>query len=150
MAEETAPELVDPNTPAAATTVDMDVESGAEPDHKREREEEGSHDDVVAKKQKVDEEKSVEEQRLEKVEGEGEEQEEEAEKEGSVPDPIKLGFKSFASSSEMFHYFFNFLHAWPQSINVNEVLQFATTTTLFSLFRCNLCSLCVDGKHDLF
>ncbi|MCI58301.1 hypothetical protein A2U01_0079555, partial [Trifolium medium] len=70
MAEETAPEVVDPNTTVA--TVDMEVENAVESKEKRSREEEeedeSKDEDVVSKKPKVDEEKSVEEQRLEKLE----------------------------------------------------------------------------------
>ncbi|RDX72624.1 Protein EMBRYO DEFECTIVE 514, partial [Mucuna pruriens] len=135
MAEETAPEVVDPNTAVAA--VDMDVESVEAGDNgqKRAREEEEPQDDDVSKKQKVDEEKSVEEQRLEKLddqevkeekgkeekeekEAEAGKEEKEEEKEATVS--VNLGHKSFGSSSEMFHYFYNFLHTWPQYLNVNK------------------------------
>lgn len=132
MAEGTAPEVVDPSN-AVAASMDMDVENVESADNsgdanqKRALEEEEPQDDVVLKKQKVDEEKSVEEQRLEKLEehekgeeekGEGEIEEEE-EKEASGP--VNLGPKSFGSSLEMFHYFYNFLHAWPQYLNINKV-----------------------------
>jgi hypothetical protein len=120
MAEETAPEVVDPNTTVA--TVDMEVENAVESKEKRPREEEeeaSKDEDVVSKKPKVDEEKSVEEQRLEK----SEKNEDEKEKEASGA--VNLGPKSFDSSLEMFHYFHKFLHAWPQNLNVNKVfLQF--------------------------
>jgi len=119
MAEETAPEIVDPNTTVAAT-VDMEVENATESKEKRAREEEEEaqpQDDVVSKKSKVDEEKSVEEERLEKLEkNEGDEKEE---KEASAG--VKLGPKTFGSSLDMFHYFHKFLHAWPQNLNVNKV-----------------------------
>ncbi|XP_027338985.1 protein EMBRYO DEFECTIVE 514-like [Abrus precatorius] len=120
MAEEAAPEVIDPNTPVA--TVDMDVESaenGADPNPKRAREEEDSHDDDVSKKQKVDDDKSVEEQRLEKLEQTEEEKLKEEEGKEEC-DSVKLGPKSFGSSTEMFNYFYNFLHAWPQYLNVNK------------------------------
>ncbi|KAK7411413.1 hypothetical protein VNO78_02846 [Psophocarpus tetragonolobus] len=143
MAEEAAPEVIDPNTSAAA--VDMEVEnavagdSGGEANQKRAREDEEPQDDDVSKKQKVDEEKSVEEARLEKHEEKEEEKEKEknaeeketeaeaeaeAEKEEKeekeANGSVNLGHKSFGSSSEMFHYFYNFLHAWPQYLNVNK------------------------------
>ncbi|KAK7317255.1 hypothetical protein RJT34_01321 [Clitoria ternatea] len=145
MAEGTAPEVVDPETTVAA--VDMEVESveagenGGEPNQKRSREEEESNGDDVSKKQKVDEEKSVEEERLEKVEeqvekethkeekkgedeeekeGEKEDGENEAKEEKEATGPVKLGHKTFVSSVEMFNYFCNFLHAWPQNLNVNK------------------------------
>ncbi|XP_020235233.1 protein EMBRYO DEFECTIVE 514 [Cajanus cajan] len=120
MAEDTVPEVIDP-----ITAVDMEVES--EPTLKRAREEEESHDrpdDDVSKKQKLDEEKSVEEQRLEREtieEKEKEaEKEEEKEEEKEASGAVNLGHKSFGSSSEMFHYFYNFLHTWPQYLNVNK------------------------------
>ena len=139
MAEGTAPEAVDPNTADAAAAVDMEVEkagsgdNGGEPNQKRAREEgeepqqeEAIDDDVVSKKQKVDEEeKSVEEQRLEKLEepqGEGEKEGEEGkEEEKELCGPVKLGPKSFESSTEMFNYFYNFLHAWPHYLSINKV-----------------------------
>ncbi|TKY73377.1 DCL protein [Spatholobus suberectus] len=144
MAEEAAPEVVDPNTTVAAAAVDMDVEnvesgdSGAEPNQKRAREEEEPQDDDVSKKQKVDEEKSVEEQRLEKVDEQGEKEAKEEEKENEAKaeeekeaeaekgeekeatDTVNLGYKRFGSSLEMFNYFYNFLHTWPQYLNVNK------------------------------
>ncbi|XP_030529970.1 protein EMBRYO DEFECTIVE 514 [Rhodamnia argentea] len=118
MAEEVAPELAEANPPAAE---DMDLvpeepdpkEDQTAPDGaedgesnaKRQREEgeEGAEDDDgVAKKQKV-EEKSVEEERLEKGSG-----------------LAKVGPKEFGSSVEMFDYFFKFLHFWPANVNVNK------------------------------
>ena len=109
MAEETAPEIVDPNTTVAAT-VDMEVENVTESKEKRSREEgEEPKDDVVSKKAKVDEEKSVEEERLEKLEKNEGDEKEEKETSGDV----KLGPKTFGSSLDMFHYFHKFLHAWP-------------------------------------
>ncbi|KAG5046363.1 hypothetical protein AAZX31_06G185100 [Glycine max] len=133
MAEEAAPKVVDPNTvvaAAAAAAVDMDVENieagdnGAEPNQKRAREEEEPlvDDDDVLKKQKVAEEKeqSVEEQRLEKRDEKEEKEAEKEEEEKEASGSVNLGFKSFVSSSEMFHYFYNFLHTWPQYLNVNK------------------------------
>lgn len=121
MAEGTAPEVIDNNNTVAA--VDMDVEN-VEATEKRPREEEESHDnDVGLKKHKVDEEKSVEEQRLEKS-GEEEKKEGEEEKKKEADDPVKLGPKSFANSLDMFHYFYNFLHAWPHHLNINKVFFF--------------------------
>lgn len=118
MAEETAPEVIDNNN--TVTAVDMDVEN-VEATEKRPREEEESHDnDVGLKKHKVDEEKSVEEQRLEKS-GEEEKKDGEEVKEKETDGPVKLGPKSFANSLDMFHYFYNFLHAWPHHLNINKV-----------------------------
>ncbi|ESW10173.1 hypothetical protein PHAVU_009G187000 [Phaseolus vulgaris] len=130
MAEGAAPEVADPNTVAA---VDMDVEkvvaddNGTDSNQKRAREDEEPLPDDVSKKQKVDEEKSVEEQRLEKSNGQEEKEKEaeedknaEAEEKEDASVSVKLGPKSFGSSSEMFHYFYNFLHNWPQYLNVNK------------------------------
>lgn len=123
MAEEAAPEVVDPNA-AVASAVDMDVEAG-ETNQKRAREEEDHQDDYddVAKKQKLDEEKSVEEERLEKLDHQEENEKESGKEEQEDKEPsasVNLGHKTFASSSEMFHYFYNFLHTWPQYLNVNK------------------------------
>lgn len=35
--------------------------------------------------------------------------------------PVNLGYKSFATSVEMFDYFFAFLHSWSPNININKV-----------------------------
>ncbi|KAJ7956402.1 protein DCL, chloroplastic [Quillaja saponaria] len=107
MAEETAPEVVNP------PTEDMELEN-TEPaqqnpggianddsNQKRTREEatESKEDeDGVSKKQKV--EKSVEEEK-----GSG---------------PVSLGPKTFGSAVEMFDYFYKFLHYWPPNLNVNK------------------------------
>ncbi|KAL5749182.1 hypothetical protein ACOSP7_023785 [Xanthoceras sorbifolium] len=111
MAEEGVKELNETN----AATEDMVIEGGdidndsvtngeSQPKRVREDEEES---DGVAKKQKVDEnEKSVEEERLEKkLDG---------------PSPVSLGPKQFGSSVEMFDYFYKFLHYWPPNVNVNK------------------------------
>ncbi|EEF47859.1 protein EMBRYO DEFECTIVE 514 [Ricinus communis] len=115
MAEEKATEPTQANQERVdSTTEDMDVaEESAANGAKRVRDsEEEQNDDDVSKKQKVD--KSVEEERLEKLEeGEGEE-----DKEESVP--VSLGPKSFGSSVEMFDYFYNLLHYWPPNLTVNK------------------------------
>ncbi|OMO63609.1 hypothetical protein COLO4_32291 [Corchorus olitorius] len=36
--------------------------------------------------------------------------------------PVRLGPKEFASSVEMFDYFFNLLHFWPSQLNFNKVM----------------------------
>lgn len=42
---------------------------------------------------------------------------------GSGPKgPVNLGFKSFATSVEMFDYFFAFLHSWSPNIDINKVI----------------------------
>ncbi|KAE9587456.1 hypothetical protein Lal_00031807 [Lupinus albus] len=116
MAEGTAHDVVDPNTTTATATaaVDMDVEIGDDSKLKRTREEESKeeNDDGVSKKPKLDGEKLVEEEQLEKVEDKDEEKE--------ASGPVYLGFKSFVSSVEIFDYFYKFLHAWPLYLNVNK------------------------------
>lgn len=164
MAEEAAPKVVDPNTvvaAAAAAAVDMDVENieagdnGAEPNQKRAREEEEPlvDDDDVLKKQKVAEEKeqSVEEQRLEKRDEKEEKEAEKEEEEKEASGSVNLGFKSFVSSSEMFHYFYNFLHTWPQYLNVNKVSPITpflfSSVFLIATSKVHFCHL--SAKHDI-
>ncbi|XP_011036794.1 PREDICTED: protein DCL, chloroplastic-like isoform X4 [Populus euphratica] len=122
MAEEIEAEAIETNLERADTaTEEMDmVEDVAANGAKRAREGEEEDNEDVAKKQKVD--KSVEEERLEKLEGEGTgEGEEKKEKENSGP--VSLGPKSFASAVEMFDYFYNLLHYWPPNLNVNKYEQ---------------------------
>jgi len=159
MAEGATPEVADPNA-----AVDMDVENagdnGGETNQKRTREDEEPLAGEDSKKQKVDEEKSVEEQRLENSsdqEGKGKETEEdkmaEAEAEGKEENAasvfVKLGYKSFGSSSEMFHYFYNILHTWPQYVNVNKVFLITNASpfflffSFFEIFLCLLGTFCV-------
>ncbi|OMO56894.1 Copper amine oxidase, N2/N3-terminal [Corchorus olitorius] len=90
---------------------DGDAANGADnngdPNSKRGREEDGEEEnDDKPKKQKV--EKSVEEERLDKASG------------SSESGPVRLGPKEFASSMEMFDYFFNLLHFWPSQLNFNK------------------------------
>lgn len=145
MAEGTAPEVAEAHTTA---TVEMEVENlesagkdggsapngpdsatDVEPNQKRGREENESEEDKdgASKKLKVD--KSVEEERLEKLE-EGAEEEKKS-------GPASLGPKTFGSSVEMFEYFYKFLHHWPPYLNVNKVLA--------PLF-CFLSLLCLGDK----
>ncbi|XP_027368825.1 protein EMBRYO DEFECTIVE 514 [Abrus precatorius] len=67
---------------------------GGEWNEKRTREDEGEEEACVSKKQKVEEKKPS--------------------------GPVNLGFKSFASSVEMFDYFYNLLHVWPPYLNLNK------------------------------
>ncbi|RDX71997.1 Protein EMBRYO DEFECTIVE 514 [Mucuna pruriens] len=94
MAEGTAsePEIVEPTS--ADAVADMAVGS-SEPNKKRTRED--NNDEGVLKKLKVELEEDEEEMK-----------------------PVKLGFKSFATSVEMFDYFYNLLHTWPPYVNLNE------------------------------
>ncbi|XP_065877422.1 protein EMBRYO DEFECTIVE 514 [Euphorbia lathyris] len=126
MAEETA-KPIEANQPQDTVVEDMDLvgESAVngskrtreeEDEKEKEKEEEGKDD--MSKKQKVD--LSVEEERLEKHEGE------ENQCEAKVEDksvPVSLGPKSFGSSVEMFDYFFKLLHFWPPNLNLNKYEQ---------------------------
>uniref|UniRef100_A0A803L981 RWP-RK domain-containing protein n=1 Tax=Chenopodium quinoa TaxID=63459 RepID=A0A803L981_CHEQI len=109
--------ITEPAT-TTATTEDMELENpqpGQKDDAKREREE-ADDAEVTAKKQKVEEEKSVEESRMEKLEEEGDGK---PEPEG----PVVLGPKTFGSSVEMFDYFYKLLHHWPTNIYFNKYEQ---------------------------
>nr|GMD07680.1 protein DCL, chloroplastic-like [Ipomoea batatas] len=105
---------------------DMDIESNAAEDSgtenggaKRPREEGGEPENGdngdASKKARVD--KSVEEQRLEILEGnevgEGKKKEEKS-------GPVTLGPKSFGSSVEMFEYFYKLLHYWAPNLDINK------------------------------
>lgn len=101
-----APEPSQPNDSGSADNV-TDGDSNS----KRVREgagEEEDANDTASKKQKV--EKSVEEERLEKLED-------------AVAETgrLTLGPKTFGCSIEMFDHFFKFLHYWPTNLNVNKV-----------------------------
>ncbi|KAF8390200.1 hypothetical protein HHK36_024722 [Tetracentron sinense] len=105
-------------------------------DSKRSREDGGESEgeNGISKKLKV--EKSVEEERLEKLGAEeGEEVEEGQEKK---PDPVSLGPKHFSTSVEMFDYFYKFLHYWPPNLNVNKVMPFAHVSSLDFLNQCRI------------
>ncbi|XP_062028143.1 protein EMBRYO DEFECTIVE 514 [Rosa rugosa] len=117
MAEATVAEIAETNTnTAAAEDMDLETAPAQNPDEAqngdanskraREEEEESGGD---AKKTKVVEEKSAEEQRLEKL-GEGE----------SEAGRVILGPKSFGSAVEMFDYFYKLLHYWPTDLNINK------------------------------
>ncbi|KAL6318774.1 hypothetical protein AAG906_001247 [Vitis piasezkii] len=100
-----APEPSQPNGSDSADNV-----TNGDSNSKRGREEAGEGEDAndaVTKKQKV--EKSVEEERLEKLEAEVVE-----------TGRFSLGPKTFGSSVEMFDHFFKFLHYWPANLDVNK------------------------------
>ncbi|CAN4099380.1 unnamed protein product [Withania somnifera] len=102
---------------------DMDIEAQAA-DHtaenggsKRPREEEKNkpdYEDVAKKLLKID--KSVEEDRLENLDGSKKVNEEK--KVGSGP--VSVGPKNFGSSVEMFDYFYKLLHSWSPNLNLNK------------------------------
>lgn len=91
--------MVVENTEPALVPCGESAANGGETNQKRPREE--VKKERVSKKPKVDEE------------------EEEEKKKSSGP--VKLGFKTFGSSLELFDYFYGLLHAWPPSLNVNKV-----------------------------
>lgn len=62
-----------------------------------------------SKKQKVEEEKSAEEEIVEKMD--------------AVTDPVELGPKRFGSSVEMFDYFWKLIHHWPLNLDLNKYEQ---------------------------
>ncbi|KAJ9140460.1 hypothetical protein P3X46_031106 [Hevea brasiliensis] len=95
------------------------VEESAANGAKRTWEEEGN--DEVMKKPKVD--NAVEEERLEKLEGEEKEANEEGEEQKGEIALVSLGPKSLGSSVGMLDYFYNFLHSWPPNLNVNKYEQ---------------------------
>ncbi|XP_055831955.1 protein EMBRYO DEFECTIVE 514-like [Solanum dulcamara] len=100
---------------------DMDVEAQAADDtsenggSKRPREEENEPENEDAtKKLKVD--KSVEEERLENLDGKGTVDEKKKDESG----PVSVGPKHFGSSVEMFDYFHKLLHSWSTNLNLNK------------------------------
>jgi len=130
----TAAEDMEVENPKAEEASNGEAQSKRDRDEAEEKEANGG----APKKQKVDEEKSVEEERMEKLEEEretgadGEEQKEE-----EKPGPVSLGPKTFASAVEMFDYFYKLLHHWPTNVRVNKV---STTSCdcFLSLCCCNL------------
>ncbi|KAJ8560544.1 hypothetical protein K7X08_022404 [Anisodus acutangulus] len=112
---ETEPEAA--AAPAAEAVVeaekyDMDVEAKEENGGSKRPREEETEDPT--KKLKVD--KSVEEERLENLEGS--EKVDEEKKVGSGP--VSVGPKNFGSSVEMFDYFYKLLHSWSTNLNLNK------------------------------
>ncbi|XP_020586335.1 uncharacterized protein LOC110028709 [Phalaenopsis equestris] len=112
---------------SAADLPDMAENGGL----KRGREEEDDGDEGGTKKPNL--EKSVEEERLHKLENEevggedrgGEEvkktvEVEEIRKEETDPAAGKVGPKAFVSSVEMFEYFHKLLHDWPTNLDINK------------------------------
>ncbi|KAM0936174.1 putative protein DCL [Dioscorea sansibarensis] len=85
---------------------------------KRDREDgEEEENDGNSKKQKV--EKSLEEERLEKLKEKGGETDSKEAEKGSEG-PKSLGPKVFGSSVEMFDYFMKLLHSWSTNVDVNK------------------------------
>ncbi|WOL01052.1 high mobility group nucleosome-binding domain-containing protein 5-like [Canna indica] len=140
------PQPADGDLPAE---LDMDVDAGSAEDPaesaegaaKREREEgaeDGAENGAQPKKRTV--ERSFEEERMQKLEGNGEEvvvlekrdgdDEERGEGEGELeaggidddkaPACTTVGPKVFTSSVDMFDYFYKFLHSWSTNLDINK------------------------------
>ncbi|KAJ0988551.1 hypothetical protein J5N97_006907 [Dioscorea zingiberensis] len=102
-------------SPGAEDGVDQQVKNGGT---KRTREScEEEENDGDSKKQNV--ERSLEEERLEKLDDKGGDGDSKESEEGSEG-PKTLGPKVFGSSVEMFDYFMNLLHSWSTNLNINE------------------------------
>ncbi|PHT79638.1 hypothetical protein T459_17690 [Capsicum annuum] len=99
--------------PQAAAADDDTAENGGS---KRPREEENEPENEDATK-KLKGDKSVEEERLEKLDG-AEKVDDEEKKVGSGP--VSVGPKNFGSSVEMFDYFYKLLHSWSPNLNLNK------------------------------
>ncbi|XP_015945613.1 uncharacterized protein LOC107470717 [Arachis duranensis] len=132
MEETTAPEeqLPEKNTSSSSSSSveEMDVDSPkaeAKADDKSKQSRGREEDDKVqpgddkatdSKKQKVDDRKGKA-----KVDEQSEEKKKEKKKKKDIPTgPVKLGYRTFDSSVDMFDYFYNFLHFWPLNVNVNK------------------------------
>ena len=92
---------------------------------KRVREENEEENNGVSKKLKVEDDKSVEEVRMEKIEEDNENGEEEKGKEEDpkkTDEPVSLGPKTFGSCTELFEYFCKLLHHRPSNVQVNKVI----------------------------
>ncbi|KAL4344960.1 hypothetical protein HN51_063020 [Arachis hypogaea] len=137
MAETTAPEeqLPEKNTSSSSSSSsaeEMDVDSPKPEDKADDKSKQSrglEEDDKVqsgddkptdSKKQKVDDRKGkakVDEQSEDKKEKK--KKKEEANKD--IPTgPVKLSYRTFDSSVDMYDYFYNFLHTWPLNLNVNK------------------------------
>ncbi|KAK4370890.1 hypothetical protein RND71_010365 [Anisodus tanguticus] len=90
----------------------MDVDTAENGGSKRPREEENEPENEDATKKL----KSVEEQRLENLDGS--ETVDEEKKDGSGP--VSVGPKNFGSSVDMFDYFCKLLHSWSTNLNLNK------------------------------
>ena len=121
MAETTASEeqLAEQNTSSSSSSAkEIDVDS-SKPEAGREA---GDDKATDSKKRKVDDGKGkakIDEQSEDKKKKKKNEEAEEASKE-ILSGPVKLGYKTFDSSVEIFDYFYNFLHSWPLNLNVNK------------------------------
>jgi len=98
------PEIVEPNTTVAVDMVIENAELTAVDSQ--------ANDESNQKRARDDDEKGVSKKL--KVEAEVEE-------EMKPSGPVKLGYKTFGTSLELFDYFNSFLHAWGPNLNVNKV-----------------------------
>jgi hypothetical protein len=96
---------------AAAAAPEMETEAPAAAGQKREREEAGDGAPEGGEAAVAEEEAAA--AKKQKVERES--------KEGEEGKPVKLGPKEFASSVEMFDYFFALLHSWSPQLDFNKV-----------------------------
>jgi hypothetical protein len=106
--------MAEPEVEAAAAAA-METEAPAAAGQKREREEtgDGAAEGGEEKAAAAEETAAAKKQ---KVEGESKGQ-----KEGEEGKSVKLGPKEFASSVEMFDYFFALLHSWSPQLDFNKV-----------------------------
>ncbi|KAK8971226.1 hypothetical protein KSP40_PGU022326 [Platanthera guangdongensis] len=110
---------------------------------KRGREEEEKDGEYGGAAKKPNIERSVEEERLEELEGEEVCGEDEVEKEVIEDDKVEetepaagnVGPKIFSSSVEMFNYFYKLIHDWPTNLDVNKMCSqyFALLCTKYQL-----------------
>jgi hypothetical protein len=105
--------MAEPEVAAAAAAAAMETEAPAAAGQKREREETGDGVTEGGEAAVAEEAAAAKKQ---KVEGESKE-----EKDGEEGKPVKLGPKEFASSVEMFDYFFGLLHSWSPQLDFNKV-----------------------------
>ncbi|KAL0421905.1 UNVERIFIED_CONTAM: protein EMBRYO defective [Sesamum latifolium] len=120
MADEAASEVP---MEVAEVTDDLKPEEDSENVGSKRAREEGEEPELNGEKRaKTEDEKSVEEVRLESSgDGEGEaEEEKKGEKEGEEAGGATIGPKTFGSSVEMFDYFYKLLHAWPANLSLNK------------------------------
>ncbi|KAM3307888.1 protein EMBRYO DEFECTIVE [Capsicum chacoense] len=112
--EDTSAQDMDIEPQAAAAAADDDTAEIGGSKRPREEENEPENEDAT-KKLKGD--KSVEEERLEKLDG-AEKVDDGEKKVGSGP--VSVGPKNFGSSVEMFDYFYKLLHSWSPNLNLNK------------------------------
>ncbi|CAM8881360.1 unnamed protein product [Rhodiola kirilowii] len=103
------------------TDVKEEAVGGKEKSLKRASEEGGDGDENEEKKQKVDQ--SAEEVKVDQSAEEVKVDQSDVKEVGNAASEVKLGPKTFGSSTEMFDYFFKLLHYWPTNLNLNKYEQ---------------------------